>query len=135
MERIRTSAIFKEELVPSSRRLRKDCEICYALTLINRGWHVVSSICGPPTPHQRLQRIVYLESQTHKLSGRNKLPKGPFLIASIVPGSKSTQIARGTLGNECKGSQVPKLMSGEDEEKPETKAIADVSVRLAGLSR
>lgn len=31
-----------------------------------------------------------------KLSGLNKLPNGPALTESIVPGSKSTKIALGT---------------------------------------
>lgn len=39
--------------------------------------------------HQKVPR-------THKLSGLKRLPRGPALMLSIVPGSKSTKTARGT---------------------------------------
>jgi hypothetical protein len=37
-----------------------------------------------------------LDSPTHMLSGLKRFPKGPLLIESMVPGSKSTRTARGT---------------------------------------
>lgn len=41
-------------------------------------------------PHSPVMNI------THKLSGLKRLPRGPALMLSIVPGSKSTKTARGT---------------------------------------
>ena len=42
--------------------------------------------------------------QTHMLSGLNKFPKGPLLIESMVPGSKSTRTARGTYLGRTNGA-------------------------------
>ena len=72
------------------------------MLIISSSLPVISSIVKLKCPREMLNKYTYNKDQKYKnkpktkLSGLKTCPKGPDLTESIVPGSRSMRMARGT---------------------------------------